>query len=741
MDFRSRVIRLTDFVTQFGVFLIIVLLPVLFLPFTSDFYEFNKSVFFLGVMLVILVSWIANLAFTGKVSFWKTSFDVWIAGVFSAVVLSFIFSIHQGTSLLGYSGRLSEGVIVLSFMVIFTLVIRHIVTKDRVIQLFVWGSVCSGAIVGLFTTLQYFGLYVLAGLPRFDFTRVRNLSMLGSTHVLPYFFLIIIPVGVGFLVVNSRKMTNSIIVVLFLILNSFGFIISAGNFWSWPGIFLWIALIVAVAFIVAGSGRLVKSAINWLLVVLVFVITMFVIRNVDAIGTRLKATDDEYVDKTTLQYDVSWNIAAGTLSKSPVRGIFGSGPDTFAYNFTRYRPASYNSTGNWNMRFSRSSSQVLEIMGNNGVLGLAVWLGMFVVTGLWLLKVMKENHGYPYDIYLLSIGVSLILIMISSMFVYFTITIWLLYWFLLGMIVAIRSVSTPRLAEKINLRMSLSREKIAVEENEVLPYLVLLPALILLVGGLYWMVKIYRAEVYYQSARYTLSHVETEDDRVKVLVSAYYDLLEAVNRAGFRDNYHADYAVVSVNLLEELLKIDAEDEETNFQTDADRLLSVTTSSAEESTELNPVNVRNWELRFLVYKNLVRMTNGGYGEAALASISEAIKYDPVKPHLYYERGVILSLAGLDEKSLEDLQTALQLQPLMLDARYDLAMQYKKMGNIESAKTQLQIILEILDQNGFGESAAYGQIEEAINSLGAGADSIGDEPVDFPVEEKLEGSVDE
>lgn len=743
MGFHSKVIRFTDFVTQFGIFFLVVILPVLFLPFTSEFYEFNKSILFLSVMLVVLVSWITNLAFTGKFSFWKTSFDIWIAGIYSATILSFIFSIHRGTSLLGYSGRLSEGIVVFSFMVVFTLVMRQIVSKDKVIELFMWGIVFSGAIVGLITTLQYFGIYTFGNLPRFDFVQIRSFSTLGSTHVLPYFFLIVIPVIVGFLVVNSRKVLSSVAIVPLLVLSFFGFIISAGNFWSWPGIFLWIALIAAVVFIVSGSGRLAKFAINWLLVVLIFATVMFVVRNVDVVGSRFIATEDKYVSQPNLAHDVSWNIVSQTLSKSPVRGIFGSGPDTFAYDFTRYRPVSYNNTNNWNMRFSRSSSQILEIMSNNGILGLVMWLGMFVFTGIWLLRIMKENHSYPYDIYLTSIGISLVLVMVSSIFVYFTITIWFLYWFLLGLIVAVRSISTPRLADKINLKLSLSREKISVEENDILPYLMLLPALILLAGGLYWMIKIYRAEIYYQNARYTLGSVNSEDESMQYLISAYYDLLEAVDYAGFRDNYHADCAVVSMNIMDELLKSSIESDEVNFQADLDRLLSVATSSVEKATELNPVNVKNWETRFFVYKNLIRITNGGYGEAALASINMALKYDPVKPGLHYEKGVILSLAGLDDQSLEELQMALQLQPLMLDARYDLAVQYRKMGNIESAKTQLQIILEILNQNGFVGSPAYRQIEDVIDSLEEDSDEdpVGDEDIDFPDEETLESDMEE
>jgi len=86
---------------------------------------------------------------------------------------------------------------------------------------------------------------------------------------------------------------------------------------------------------------------------------------------------------------------------------------------------------------------------------------------------------------------------------------------------------------------------------------------------------------------------------------------------------------------------------------------------------------------------------------------------------WQKGVILSLGGLDDDAVSQLKTALQLQPLLLSARYDLAMQYQKMERLDEAKTQLQFILDVLKQNNLESSDAYTQVQEAMDAVKKGA----------------------
>ncbi|MBN2100724.1 hypothetical protein JW710_02425 [Candidatus Dojkabacteria bacterium] len=741
MELRSRILKVTDYITQYGVFVMTLLLPVMFLPFTSEFYEFNKSMLFISFMLIILVAWLVNISFKGQLSFWKTSFDVGLIAIFASVLLSFVFSEDKITSLIGFSGRMSEGVVVLFFMLMLTIVLRHVVKTKRVVELFMWGLTISGALVGLISTLQYFGIYIFSAFERYEFSEIRSFSSVGSDQVLPFFFLILIPVGFGLLISKTKNLTSSIFALITLMFNLCGFIISTGNFWSWPGALLWSLLIASVVLVLMSAGSFAKSSVRFLLPILVFVVLVFIVRNVDTVSNALVLGDDDYINQPRLQYDVSWSIATETLSKSAGNGLLGSGPDTFAYDFTRYRPESYNETDNWSMRFSRSSSQILEILGNTGVLGLAAWGALFTMIVVWLVRIYKENHVFPFNTMLVSLSSSILLVIISSLFVFFTINIWYLLWMMLGFTVALRALSNPRLAEKVKLSLSLSKEKIAVEENDILPYVMLVPAVVLLLGGGIWVYRMYRGEVYYQNALYEASKIKSdEDDRIEKMADVFNGIGKAIDTVGYRDSYRRDYAVMAINILKEYANMESESEETSYQDEMKTMLSVALESGKKATDLSPINVRNWESRIYIYQELIKITNGGYGDAALASINRAIEYDPYKPQLHHQKGVILSLAGYGEESLDELKRALTLQPLLLDARYDLAVQYQKMGNVSGAREQLQIILNILDSNGLGESDAYTQVLNALNSLGEGQEVTpeGSEDIEFPQENVEENS---
>lgn len=724
---RSRIVALTRGTTLGGIFLLVFLVPLLFLPYTVEFYEFNKSVLFLGVMLVVVVSWLINVAFTGTVSFLKTSFDGWIFGVLGVSLLSLIFSIDAVTSALGYSGRLSEGVIILMFMVAMTFIGRQVITSLKIIEGLLWCVLVSSALLSLISVLHFSGVFLFEHIDQFETTAVRAFTTVGSPNVLPFFLLTVLVFGMGLLISHGMKPIKALIATVLLSSIALGFSVSAGNFWSWPGIVLWAVLVGALVYVIVLSGKWSKMVMGWIIIVGVALAGGFLLRNVPAVTNAVVGEEAGAYTVPSLQYDVSWRIAASTLSQSPVRGLLGSGPDTFPNDFTRFRPAEYNASENWNVRFSRSSSQLLEIMGNVGVLGLVAWMLLFFAVVRWLISVGKENHEYPFATYLHALGAALVVMMICAVVVYFTVSMWFLLWFLLAVVVGVRAVSNPRAAERLKLSLSLSRERISVEEHDILPYIMLVPSVILFVAGSWWLTRFYRAEVEYQQGRIAVAQAQ-EDEALQDLTESLQHIGNAITGIGYRDSYHADYAVIAVNLLKEYTrKAQDENDDQSYQSIQATLLSVSTRSAEKATELNPTNVRNWESRAYVYQELVKLTGGGYGDALLAAINQALLYDPVRPQLYHQKGVVLSLGGLDDEALEELKTALDLQPLYLPARYDLAMQLDKMGRTDDARKQLEFIQNVLEQNDLRDSTAYTQIREALMTIGTESSAEEDEGV--------------
>lgn len=80
-----------------------------------------------------------------------------------------------------------------------------------------------------------------------------------------------------------------------------------------------------------------------------------------------------------LPFAQGWAIAVENF-KNFVSFLFGVGPENFLAAFHRFRNVGYNTTDLWNLRFSVSSSEALHALTTTGILGVLSWLGMFAVS-------------------------------------------------------------------------------------------------------------------------------------------------------------------------------------------------------------------------------------------------------------------------------------------------------------------------------------------------------------------------
>ncbi len=90
---------------------------------------------------------------------------------------------------------------------------------------------------------------------------------------------------------------------------------------------------------------------------------------------------------------VSWQIAVGELSQSP---IMGTGPGLFLQAFNKFRPASLNISPFWQFKFNNSGSEFLEILTTTGLLGFGSYLlFLFFVlrSSLWPIQNLLKKDS------------------------------------------------------------------------------------------------------------------------------------------------------------------------------------------------------------------------------------------------------------------------------------------------------------------------------------------------------------
>jgi tetratricopeptide (TPR) repeat protein len=716
------------------------LVPIFIVPITSEFYEFNKSMLLIVLSIILFIFGVWRFALTGKLKLLRSKLDLWIGLIVGSALISLILSKSFLTSLLGYSARLSEGFFVLVCLVFLGLLIRDVINDKEKVKGLILSLILGGSVLSLITILQFLGIYIFGFMPVFEFSKVRNFSLIGSTQVLPFYLLALFPIALTYFLSKSRDFSSAILAFIPLILIVGGFVISAGSFWSWPGIILWVLFILSLVFVLSKTKSVAKSASVWIIVLFAVLTLFFAVRNINSISGSF--TKDVYTLQPTLSYSAAWNISASAMSESPLRGLVGNGSDSFTYSFNKYRPKSYNETSNWDKRFSRSSNQILEIMNNYGIAGLIVWVGFFVISIMYIFQLFAENHSFPLDLHIAGIGTSIIIIILSSLFVYYNISVWFLFWGAIGLLPALRSISIPRLSERISLSLLILREKISVEKQKVIPYIIIAPVILLSSIIIFQMQKLYRSDVFYHQSQLKIQEFENSENKVnsvnqldessdldseesndgnnnetdfkkrlETLTASYNYANRASNMFEYRSDYFRYKSFVSIQVLKQLSSIDS-NEIDEYDTERKEMVRIALKSSARSTEINTVDVRNWESRFFVYRSLLQLTNGDYGQAVYNSIQRAIQLDPVKPQLYHQAGIILSAAGEDQEALNSFKTAVELKRDFLGARYDLAHQYKKLGMADAYQAQLLEIKSIMETAGLEGSEAFEQIKEEI-----------------------------
>ena len=82
-----------------------------------------------------------------------------------------------------------------------------------------------------------------------------------------------------------------------------------------------------------------------------------------------------------------WLGALEVFKKNP---IIGTGPETFAYIFPRYKPVDHNLTSEWDFVYNKAHNEYLNVLANTGILGFVTY--MFVVV--FSLRILFKTKAY-----------------------------------------------------------------------------------------------------------------------------------------------------------------------------------------------------------------------------------------------------------------------------------------------------------------------------------------------------------
>ena len=666
------------------IYVLVILIPLWFLPITVNAIEFNKQVLMVLLVVVTLILWLIKILNQGEIRWKSNILNVFIGAFLVICILATVFSLRPYNSLVGWSTHLSGSLVnILTFLALYILIINNFRGLKQTFNL-LFAFLISAIVVTLIGLFQIWGGFIFP----WDFTKIVSFNTVGTANALGIFSAILLILITALLFVIKRNQIKIFLVILGLV-NLI--ILLSLNFWV-----LWLVLAVGMAVIlIFGLMRVVKleENISWIALPMTFLaialIFMF-FKPALPFGPNLPV-------EIGLTHKSSLDVVGKVLQEKP---ILGAGPETFAFNYAKYKPQGVNQTIFWNIRFSNPPAEVYSLVSDLGALGALAFLGILIFFIFNAVKnlISTTEEGTNNLKRFLEIGLfaGWLGLAVSWFFYPQNFTLMFVFWLLFSLYLAESSV----FKEKVySLRKS--------------PKILLLASfsfvvvIVVIVGFLYIVGTRFIAEARYKTGLDLIQNQQQLDEGISriirsTVINPYEDRTYRILSQLFILKMNRDARLSGLTQQQRLNLI---------QVDAINAIN----SAVRATTLSPGDVSNWLVRGQIYRQVVGLVNGA-SDWAETSYDEATELEPLNPFTFTELGriyvtranLIADQAQEDrtarakmneslEKSFEKFNQAIAAKPDYAPAHFETALIFDRQGRVDEAISKMEINRQLLPRD--------------------------------------------
>src|SRR3990167_10987485 len=216
-----KAINICNRIIEFSFYAVFLLIPLAIAGDTSELFEFNKMWLAFSLGIIIAVSWIIKSIVKKEFRIQRTPLDIPILLFLLSQLLSTIFSWDRHISVWGYYSRFNGGLLsIILYIFLYYAFVSNIINKDDgifktptdAVKRFLNLSIITGVIVSLWGIPSHFGydptclvfrgnLYVSCWAADFQ-PRIRIFSTLGQPDWLAAYLSILLPVSIALFLEN-----------------------------------------------------------------------------------------------------------------------------------------------------------------------------------------------------------------------------------------------------------------------------------------------------------------------------------------------------------------------------------------------------------------------------------------------------------------------------------------------------------------------------------------------------------
>jgi len=668
--FAAAASKYLDMAVKFLIYGTIALFPLVYLSSTYDVLELPKQAL-LGIFVSItIIAWLFSMVLKRNFRLKRTPFDVPILVFVGAYLIASLVSISPSTSIIGFYGRLSTGLLPLVYLVgLYYAVVNNMKTKKEISGVFLalFVSTILAAGIGF---LQTSGAYILPG----EITKSKVFNTVGTINALAVFLAAMIPFGVA----QSLKKEGET-KISFIAVSAFMFVLLVllNVKAAWWGLF------ASGTFIAVLAG--LKQKKDWRMLAFPAALALL------SLAFVFNASFGKALPKeATLDRDIAQSQVKQVLKEKP---IFGSGPETYVFDFSKYRTDEMNNSQVWSLRFDKARNDWLNMLATTGILGTAAYalLVVFAVV-LGAMQFLKTEDESEKFLELGAIG-SIVTIAVMGLFYYSTASLLLVLWVSLAILGAISA------REKTKTEQEFDMSKISLE-SRVFAFVFLM----LIFGGAAYSIlynsKVLAADIKYRKGLEFAQKAETLSDSARMFEGA-------IRQNGLRENYHLSLA--RVYLIQANLENQKGEKDKKVET-VQNLLTRAIDEGKVAVNINPVSVANWEGMALIYRNAALYATGAL-DWIETSYNEALKLEPSNPIIVNGLGQVYLTKPDVDKAKEYFERAIKMKADLPDPHFNLAIVYTEKKEYDKALSEIDLYSKYMG----GETEDAKKAKEEINKL--------------------------
>lgn len=719
----TRVIRWTFY-------LLVILVPLILTSINFELFEYNKMMVTYALTVIIAGTWTVKMIVDREIRISRTPLDIPIGLFVLSQFVSTIFSMDPHVSWMGYYSRFNGGMwSVISYVILYYAFVTNFLeltpsanSKQQKNQpptlsfpipnsllTFLKVALGTAIVVALYGVAEHFGIDKQMWVQD---VQNRVFSSLGQPNWLAAYLATLLPITMVFALKHTPTFENGSLKSQPLRLLQY-------VLWFGTSILFFIVLLFTrsrsglVGFVVADALLWILLAIRasnrkyilptFLLMHILFAAIIFIngsnisqldryisLNGIRSSFAEKRVSKEEpkkpagYVaplletggtESGTIRKYV-WEAAVRAWRSTTKTFLIGTGTESFAFAFYRFRPSGHNMTSEWDFLYNKAHNEYLNYLATTGVFGLGSYLlfiGAFVwwfvktVLGSWFMVHGKDNMGISANNELIQLNSALFagwLSIIITNFFGFSVVIVQLFLFLFP---AAMLVLNTRDKEKFSrLKLPANTPLTALTVAFVAVSAILLGILITL-----W----YADTLYASSYRLARSGQYPAAD---ILVERAVAL-------------HPGEPVYHDELSSTLIAIAAGALEQQNATVGGQLAERAIAENNRALAISPQNVNFWKTKTKILYSLSAF-DPKFNADAVNALEQAKKLSPNDPKIVYNLAILYGRQGENDKAIQLLESAVVLKPDYRDAYYALYVFFGELKRPADARAILNKYLQ-------------------------------------------------